>query len=39
MIQRYILNELSREMLSGKLDGKSKVVVDVENDEIVFRYE
>jgi ATP-dependent Clp protease ATP-binding subunit ClpB len=39
MLQRYLLNDLSREILSGRMDERSKVKVDVENDEIVFKYE
>jgi len=39
MLQRYLLNDLSREILSGRMDNRTKVKVDVENDEIVFRYE
>jgi ATP-dependent Clp protease ATP-binding subunit ClpB len=39
MLQRYLLNDLSREILSGRMDNRTKVKVDVENDEIVFKYE
>lgn len=39
MLQKYLLNDLSREILSGRMEGRSKVKVDIENDEIVFRYE
>jgi ATP-dependent Clp protease ATP-binding subunit ClpB len=39
MLQKYLLNDLSREILSGRMDNWTKVKVDVENDEIVFRYE
>ncbi len=39
MLQKYLLNDLSREILSGRMDNYTKVKVDVENDEIVFRYE
>ena len=39
MLQKYLLNDLSREILSGRMDNRTKVKVDVENDEIVFRYE
>lgn len=39
MLQRYILNDLSREILSGKMEGRQKVKIEVENDEIVFKYE
>lgn len=39
MLQKYLLNDLSREILSGRMDNRTKVKVDVENDGIVFRYE
>ena len=39
MLQKYILNDLSREILAGKMESRSKVLIGVENDEIVFRYE
>jgi ATP-dependent Clp protease ATP-binding subunit ClpB len=39
MLQKYLINDLSREILSGNMEGRTKVNVDVENDEIVFRYE
>lgn len=39
MLQKYLLNDLSREILSGRMEERTKVKVDVENDEIVFRYE
>ena len=38
MLQKYLLNDLSREILSGRMDTRTHVTVDVENDEIVFRY-
>jgi ATP-dependent Clp protease ATP-binding subunit ClpB len=39
MLQKYLLNDLSREILSGRMDNRTKVKVDVDNDEIVFKYE
>jgi ATP-dependent Clp protease ATP-binding subunit ClpB len=39
MLQKYVLNELSREILAGNMEGRSKVIIGVENDEIVFKYE
>jgi ATP-dependent Clp protease ATP-binding subunit ClpB len=39
MLQKYLINDLSREILSGNMEGRTKVNVDVKNDEIVFRYE
>lgn len=37
MLQKYLLNDLSREILSGRMDNRTSVKVDVENDEIVLR--
>jgi len=37
IIQRTVLNELSKSLLSGKIDKKHNVVMDVFNDKIVFR--
>jgi ATP-dependent Clp protease ATP-binding subunit ClpB len=39
MLQKYLINDLSKEILSGNMVGRTKVIVAVENDEIVFRYE
>ncbi|MDP2888841.1 MAG: ATP-dependent chaperone ClpB [Bacteroidota bacterium] len=39
MLQKYVLNDLSREILAGKMESRSKVIIGVENDEIVFKYE
>jgi len=39
MLQKYLINDLSKEILSGRMEGRTKVIVEVENDEIVFRYE
>lgn len=39
MLQKYILNDLSREILAGNMEGRTKVTIDEVNDEIVFRYE
>jgi len=39
MLQKYLINDLSKEILSGRMEGRTKVMVEVENDEIVFRYE
>ena len=39
MLQKYLINDLSKEILSGRMEGRTKVMVAVENDEIVFRYE
>lgn len=37
MLQKYLLNDLSREILSGRMDNRTLVKVDVENDEIVLK--
>jgi len=39
MLQKYVLNDLSREILAGNMEGRSKVIISVLNDEIVFKYE
>ena len=39
MLQKYLINDLSKEILSGRMEGRTKVMVDVDNDEIVFKYE
>ena len=39
MLQKYLINDLSKEILSGRMENRAKVKVDVENDDIVFRYE
>ncbi|HYX09914.1 MAG TPA: ATP-dependent chaperone ClpB [Bacteroidales bacterium] len=37
VMQKYILNELSRQILSNKIDKEKKVEVDVEQGELIFR--
>jgi len=39
MLQKYLINDLSKEILSGRMEDRTKVKVEIENDEIVFRYE
>ena len=39
MLQKYLINDLSKEILSGRMEGCTKVMLGVENDEIVFKYE
>jgi ATP-dependent Clp protease ATP-binding subunit ClpB len=39
MLQKHLLNDLSREILSGRMEGRSKVRVEIENDEIVFKFD
>ena len=36
VIQKRILNELSKEILSGKIDKDSKIKLDVFNNQFVF---
>jgi len=38
MLQKYLINDLSKEILSGNMESYTKVLVDVENDEIVLKY-
>ena len=37
VIQRKVLNELSKEILSGKVSAESIILLDEFNDELVFR--
>jgi ATP-dependent Clp protease ATP-binding subunit ClpB len=37
VIQREVLNELSKEILAGKITAESKILLDAFNDELVFR--
>ncbi|MDO8952195.1 MAG: ATP-dependent chaperone ClpB [Draconibacterium sp.] len=37
ILQKYILNELSKRILSGKVDKGKTIVIDEENGELVFR--
>jgi ATP-dependent Clp protease ATP-binding subunit ClpB len=37
VIQRQVLNELSKQILAGKIDKTKPVVMDVFNDHVVFR--
>jgi len=39
MLQKYLINDLSKEMLSGRMEGRTKVKVEVENDDIVFKFD
>jgi len=39
MLQKYLINDLSKEILSGRMEDRTKVLVEVENDEIAFKYE
>lgn len=37
ILQRYVLNELSKKILSGDVNKEKPITVDVENSELVFR--
>jgi ATP-dependent Clp protease ATP-binding subunit ClpB len=37
VIQRQVLNELSKQILAGKIDKSRPVVMDVFDDQVVFR--
>jgi len=37
VIQRQVLNELSKQILAGKIDNSKPVVMDVFDDQVVFR--
>lgn len=39
VLQKYLLNDLSKEILSGRMDNRNKVTVDIENDEIAYKFE
>ncbi|WP_321998076.1 ATP-dependent chaperone ClpB [Draconibacterium orientale] len=36
VLQRFVLNELSKRILSGKVDKSKPIVIDYENDSLVF---
>jgi ATP-dependent Clp protease ATP-binding subunit ClpB len=36
IIQKYLVNELSRNILSGKISNEKPITVDVRNDELIF---
>ena len=37
VLQKYVLNELSKRILSGQVDKLKPIVVDVESNELIFR--
>ena len=39
MMQKYLLNDLSKEILAGKIDKDHEIVVDVEQGHLVFKSE
>ncbi|HYQ57449.1 MAG TPA: type VI secretion system ATPase TssH, partial [Draconibacterium sp.] len=36
VLQRFVLNELSKRILSGKVDKSKPIIIDYENDSLVF---
>ena len=36
VLQKYVLNELSKRILSGKVDKAKPIVIDYENDSLIF---
>ena len=37
VIQRLIINELSKHILSGDIDKEKEIIIDEKNDEVIFR--
>ncbi len=37
VIQRYVLNELSKQLLAGQVDNNRPITIDVEGEQLVFR--
>ena len=37
VIQRYLLNDLSKQILAEKITRDNQIVVDIENDHLVFK--
>ncbi|NLB25460.1 MAG: hypothetical protein GX820_02075, partial [Bacteroidales bacterium] len=37
VLQRYLLNELSRKVLAGDIDKSNPIRIDTEGDKLVFR--
>jgi ATP-dependent Clp protease ATP-binding subunit ClpB len=37
VIQKYVLNELSKQILAGKIDKDATIILDVFDDTVVFR--
>jgi ATP-dependent Clp protease ATP-binding subunit ClpB len=38
VLQREVLNELSRMIISGEVDPKSRILIDVEGTKLVFKH-
>ena len=36
LLQKYVLNELSKEILSGKISSDQEILIDLNDDELVF---
>ncbi len=39
LIQKEIINELSKEIISGRISGEQKIVISVENGRLIFKRE
>ncbi|MBP9970747.1 MAG: hypothetical protein KBE94_05635, partial [Paludibacteraceae bacterium] len=37
VLQRYVLNELSKQMIAEKIDKSKPIIVDVEAGELIFK--
>ena len=37
MMQKYLLNDLSKEILAGTINKEGEIVIDAENNHLVFR--
>jgi len=37
LLQKYVLNELSKEILSGKISADQGILIDLQNDELTFK--
>ncbi|MCC8154653.1 MAG: AAA family ATPase, partial [Tannerellaceae bacterium] len=37
VIQKYVLNELSKQLLAGSINKNHPIVIDMENNELIFR--
>lgn len=39
LLQKFVLNELSKEILSGKVSADQEILIDLQNEELVFKAE
>ena len=37
LLQKFVLNELSKEILSGQVSADQEILIDLQNEELVFR--